>query len=111
MNISKLGALWSLMTGGWAGLAQYILEAVNAQLKKLDPTKLAQLAQVIGCIASALRSLAPLLPEKCRNAIVVTIAAVDDAAKALADGKVEPDELDKIIDAVEAAIDAWKEAK
>lgn len=111
MDISKLGALWSLMTGGWTGLATYILEAVNKQLKKLDPTKLAQFAQVTGCVASALRALAPLLPEKYRIAVTVTIAAVDDAAKALADGKIEQDELDKVIDAVEAAIVAWKETK
>lgn len=111
MDISRLGALWSLMTGGWAGLATYILEAVNRQLKKLDPAKLTQFAQVVGCIASALRALAPLLPEKYRNAVTVTITAVDDAAKALADGEVEQDELDKVIDSVEAAIVAWKETK
>lgn len=111
MNISKLKALWALATGGWAGLATYILEAVNAALKKLDQTKLAQMAQVVGCVLAALKALSPLLPAKYAKACAATIEAVDELAQALADGKVTEEELDAIVDGIEAAIVAWKEAR
>lgn len=54
MDISKLGALWSLMTGGWAGLAVYILEAINKWLAGLDVERLARAAAVVKAVANAL---------------------------------------------------------
>lgn len=112
MNISKFGALWSLMTGGWAGLAVYILEAVNKWLAKLDQTKLAQAAQIVKSVASALEILlGTFLPEKYRDAAQKTLEALNTLALALADGKVTQEELDAQIDAIEAAVLAWKEAK
>ena len=111
MNISKLGALWSLMTGGWAGLAVYILEALNKWLATLDQSKLAQAALVAKSVANAIDALAPLVPAKYADAIKSTTAAVSTLASALADGKVTQEELDANIDAIEAAIDAWKAVK
>ena len=110
MNISKLKALWRLATGGWAGLAEYILETVNDALKRLDVTKLAQMAQVVKAVATAVSALTPLLPARYAAPVRVTFAALDSLAMALADGRVTPEELDVNIDAVEAAIVAWKEA-
>ena len=111
MEVSKIGALYHLLLGGWSGLANYILEAVNSALKKLDPLKLAEFAGVVGNILAAIKALAPLLPAKYAGAVTVTVVAVDDLAKALADGKVTDAELDCIIDGIEAAVAAWKEAK
>lgn len=112
MNISKLGALWKLMTGGWTGLAVYILESVNQRLATLDQTKLAQAAQIVKAIASALEILlGTFLPVKYRDAAQKTLEALNTLALALADGKVTQEELDANIDAIEAAVLAWKEAK
>ena len=112
MNISKLGALWKLMTGGWAGLAVYILEAVNKWLATLDQSKLAQAAQIVKAVASALEILlGTFLPLKYREAAQKTLEALNTLALALADGKITQEELDAQIDAIEAAVAAWKEAK
>lgn len=112
MNISKLGALWRLMTGGWAGLAVYILEAVNEWLATLDQTKLAEAAQVVKAVASALEILLnTFLPLKYRNAAQKTLEALNTLAIALADGKITQEELDANIDAIEAAVLAWKEVE
>lgn len=111
MEISKLGALWSLMTGGWAGLAVYILEALNKWLAKLDQSKLAQAALVVKSVANAIDALAPLVPAKYADAIKATTAAVSTLASSLADGKVTQEELDANVDAIEAAIEAWKAVK
>lgn len=111
MNIGKFGALWSLVTGGWAGLAVYILEAVNKWLDTLDQSKIAQAALVAKSVANAIDALAPLVPTKYFDAIKATTSAVGTLATTLSDGKVTQDELDANIDAVEAAIDAWKKTK
>lgn len=112
MNIGKLGALWSLMTGGWAGLAVYILEAVNKWLATLDQSKLAEVAKIIKSIASALAILLnTFLPEKFRVAAQKTLDALNTLAASLEDGKITQEELDDNIDAIEAAVLAWKEVK
>ena len=109
MNISKIRALWSLMTGGWAGLAVYILESLNKWLATLDRTKLAQAAIVVKSIANAIDALSPLIPAKYANALKATTAAVSTLAESLADGNITQEELDANIDAIEAAIAAWRE--
>ena len=111
MDISKLGALWSLMTGGWSGLAVYILEAINKWLAIIDQSKIAQVALVVKSVSNAIDALAPLLPAKYADAVEATTAAVSKLAESLADGKVTKEELDDNIDAVEAAINAWKKVK
>lgn len=110
MEINKLKALWKLATGGFAGLAVYILEAVNQWLATLDQTKLAQAAQVVKSVASALEILLnTFLPVKYRTAATKTLDALNTLALALADGKITQDELDANIDAIEAAIESWKD--
>lgn len=110
MNISKLKALWALATGGWAGLAVYILEAVNKWLAKLDQEKLAQTAAIVKSIANALAILIEtFLPIRFVRAAKTTLDALNTLATALADGKITQEELDANIDAIEAAIEAWKD--
>ena len=99
------------MTGGWAGLAVYILEAINKWLAILDQSKIAQVALVVKSVSNAIDALAPLLPVKYTDAVKATTAAVSKRAESLADGKVTKEELDDNIDAVEAAINAWKKVK
>ena len=112
MNIGKFGALWSLVTGGWAGLAAYILEAVNKWLATLDQSKLAEVAKIVKAIASALAILLnTFLPEKFRPAAQKTLDALNTLVASLEDGKITQEELDANIDAVEAAVKAWKDIK
>lgn len=111
MNIGKFGALWALVTGGWAGLAVYILEAANKYLAILNQSKIAHAALVAKSVANAIDALAPLVPTKYFDALKATTSAVGTLATSLADGKVTQDELDENIDAIEAAILAWKEVK
>jgi len=108
MEISKFKALWSLMTGGIAGLIKYILEVINEALKKLDPAKIAQVADVVKNVSNALVALVPLLPAKYQDAAKVTIEAINKLSDALKDGNVTEQELNDEIDAIKAAIDAWK---
>ena len=94
MNISKLGALWKLMTGGWAGLAVYILESVNKWLATLDQSKLAQAAQIVKAVASAQEILlGTFLPLKYRAAATKTLEALNTLALALAAYLVERDNI------------------
>lgn len=109
MKISKLKALWSLVTGGWSGLIVYILEAINNALNKLDPEKISKVSEVVTHIGNALVALVPLLPSKYQNAADMTIAAISKLAEALKDGAVSEQELNDEIDAVKKAIQAWKE--
>ena len=108
MNISKLGALWSLVTGGWSGLAVYVLEAVNKWLSSLDQSKIAQCALVAKSVANAIDALSPLLPSKYDAAIKATTAAVSKLAESLADGNVTQEELGDNVRSIESAIKAWK---
>lgn len=111
MKISKIGAVWSFVTGGWAGLAVFILGAVNGYLATLDQSKLAQFALVVKSLANAVDALEPLIQSKYAEAVRATTAALAALAQSLADGKITEDELKANIDAVKAAINAWKEAR
>lgn len=111
MNISKFGAIWNFMTGGWSGLAVYVLEAVNKWLATLDAEKLAQAALVVKSLCNAVDALVPLIPLKYAAAAKATTHALATLAIALADGKLTKEELDVQIDAVEAAVEEWKRVK
>lgn len=111
MNISKFKAVWSFVTGGWAGLAVFILGEVNGYLATLDQSRLAQFALVVKSLANAVDALAPLIPSRYAEAVLATTAALAALAQSLADGKITEEELDANIDAVQAAILAWKEAR
>lgn len=110
MEISKIKALWKLLTGGWAGLAEYILEAVNAWLAKLDKPKLAEASKIVRAISSALVVLLEtFLPARYKAAGRATVIELDTLAAAMEDGELTKAELNENIDAIEAAIKAWKE--
>lgn len=111
MEVSKLKALWSLVTGGWTGLATYLLKVINKTLKKLNPEKVKQAAVVVEAVASALKALVTLVPDKYQSAVALTIETVSKLAEALKSGDIDEKELDDEIDAIEATIQAWKEAK
>ena len=113
LDIGKWSAAWAFLTGGWAGLAKLICEAFTKLLKKADADKLAKYAELAENIAQFIRYGINLFvtDEKLRNAIGAVATAVEQIAVHIKDGEYTPDEMDADIDAIEAAIDAWKEAK
>lgn len=112
MNISRFKALWSLMTGGWTGLAVYVLEAINGWLATVDRSKLSDVARIVKAVSGALEILLnAFLPARYCDAAAKTLEALDVLALSLADGKITQEELDANIDAIEDAISSWRALK
>lgn len=111
MNISKFKIAFKLLFGGMESVADYLLDIANAALAAIDPDKRAKVAAAYNTILNVLatmNSLAWLVPTKWQSAYRMTIAAVSNAADALADFKIEAAELTKVKDAFNAAVTAWR---
>lgn len=112
MNISKIKALWALMTGGWSGLARYILTVVNAGLAKCDAEKCKKAATVALSVSAIIKSAVDAFaPDKYRDAATKTVEALNALALALEDGVLTQDEVSTNVTAISACVDAWKEVK
>lgn len=113
LNISKWSAVWAYMIDGWAGLAKLVCEAFTKLLKKADADKLAKYAELASKIAQFIRYGINLFvtDTKLCNAIGAVATAIEQIALHIKDGEYTPEEMDLDIDAIEAAIDAWKEVK
>ena len=112
MNISKIKAAWAFLTGGWSGLAQYMLKAVNALLAKCDADKCKRTATIAISIAAIVKTACDVFaPDKYKSAAAKTVDALETLAVALEDGNLTEDELNTNIDAISTCIDAWKEVK
>lgn len=110
MNISRIKAIWALVTSGWPGLAQYVLEAVNAALSKCDVEKCKKTASVAISAAAIVKVVCDVFaPEKYKSAAADTVAALETLAGALEDGVLTKDELDSNVDAISKCIETWKE--
>lgn len=111
MNISKLKIAFKYLFGGMESVVDYLLDIVNQALAAIDPDKRAKIAAAYNTLCKVLAtmtSLAWLVPTKWQSAYRMTIAAVADAADALADFKIEAAELTKVKDAFNAAVLAWR---
>ena len=111
MNISKLKIAFKLLFGGMESVVDYLLDIANAALAAIDPDKRAKVAAAYNTILNVLatmNSLAWLVPTRWQSAYRMTIAAVSDAADALADFKIEAAELSEVKDAFNAAVTAWR---
>ncbi len=111
MNISKLKIAFKLLFGGMESVVDYLLDIANAALAAIDPDKRAKVAaayNTLSRILATMNSLAWLVPTRWQSAYRMTIAAVSDAADALADFKIEDAELTKVKDAFNAAVLAWR---
>ena len=112
MNISKFKVVLKYLTGGLASVVEYLLEQFNGLIAKLPAEDVARYAQLAKDIANFLANLCDLISsEPKRNAAKLTADAFADLAAALIDSKITSEELDTIIDAVKAAVAAWKDAK
>lgn len=124
MNISKfklgLTALWGFINplnilhpleSAAENVISYLIDIANAALAAIVPDKRAKIAAAYNTILNvlaAMNALAWLVPTKWQSAYRMTIAAVSDAAYALADFKIEAAELTKVKDAFNAAVTAWR---
>lgn len=111
MNISKLKIAIKLLFGGMESVVEYLLDIANAALAAIDPDKRAKVAAAYNTlcrILATMNSLAWLVPTKWQSAYRMTIAAVSDAADALADFKIDAAELTKVKDSFNAAVTAWR---
>lgn len=110
MNISRFGALWALVTGGWSGLAIYALEGVNSLLAKCDVETLKKTAKIVSSVATTVKGVIEVFVSKeaVKNAAGLTVSALEDLAKALEDGELTKDELDSNIETITSCVNAWK---
>lgn len=112
MNISKIKAAWAFLTGGWSGLAQYLLQAVNAVLEKCDAEKCRKTATIAISVAAIVKTACDVFaPEKYKVAAANTVDALETLATALEDGQLTEAELNDNIDAISTCVEAWKEVK
>jgi hypothetical protein len=109
MNISKVKAAWAFLTGGWSGLAQYLLGLVNKALALCDAEKCRKCATIAISIAAIVKTaVAVFAPEKYRDPAGKTVEALGVVAAALEDGKLTEEELNANIDNIAKCIEAWK---
>lgn len=112
MDISKIKAAWAFLTGGWSGLAEYLLGVVNKGLAKCDAGKLRKTATIAINVAAVVKTGCDVFaPDKYRDAATKTVDALRTLAVALEDGNLAEGEITANIDAIAACIAAWKEVK
>ena len=112
MDISKIKAAWAFLTGGWSGLAEYLLTAVNKGLAMCDTAKLRKTATIAISIAAVVKTACDVFaPEKYKAAATKTVEALEAMATELEDGNLTADEITANISAIAACIDGWKEVK
>lgn len=112
MEISKIKAAWAFLTGGWSGLAEYLLTQVSKGLAKCDTTKLSKTATIAISIAAVVKTACEVFaPEKYKAAAAKTVDALEAMATALEDGNLTADEITANIQAISACIETWKEVK
>lgn len=112
MDISKIKAAWAFLTGGWSGLAEYLLGVVNKGLAKCDAGKLRKTATIAISVAAIVKTACDVFaPDKYKTAANRTIDALETLATALEDGNLAEGEITANIDAISACVAAWKEVK
>ena len=117
MNISKIKLVITALTGGVAGIIEYLLDLFNDQVlakikdKETGLMYLKDVRSLSTCAKEILENHSAQMSEAKTAAGQKTVDALDELAKALEDFKLEPDELDAIVEKVKAAVEAWKAAK
>ena len=109
MDISKIKAAWAFLTGGWSGLAQYLLTVVNKGLAKCDGDKMRKTATIAISVAAVVKTGCEVFaPDKYKAAAAKTVDALETLAVALEDGNLSEGELSSNIDAIADCVAAWK---
>lgn len=110
MNISKWVLLWKFVTGGGAGVVDYVLGLLKAALAGLaNPTK----EKITATLNFALKVLAVaeavkvLIPAKWQIAYELSVAAIKKVVASLQDYEITGEELQAVIDGYMQAYSAW----
>ena len=114
MEISKLKLTWKYLTGGVDGIVEYLLDQFSTQvLSKASPELLAKYCSDVKAlsifIADVVVNHKDDLGEHKTSVAKSIIAGLGDLASALSDGKVTKDELDHIVDEIEAMVKLFHE--
>lgn len=111
MNISAFKCVLKYLTGGVGGVADYLLDALNEVLGKVDPEKKKTVQAALNVtdkVFSSLLAFKWLCPTKWQTAYSETIEAVTAVSMALSDLVVTKEELETIKSAFAGAVKAWK---
>ena len=118
MNIiDKLKIGFCALFGGVTGLIKALLDWFNDRVlsriedKETAAKCLADIRDFRVLLGAVFARHTEWMSEARRVAADKILAAIDTLCAALEDFKLNPEELDAIIDAVKEAIDAWKKAK
>ena len=111
MDISKFKIAWKYIFGGIGSVVDYLLDILNSALAQIDPSKKEQIQAVLNLarrVLSVLEALKWLCPTKWQTAYELTIKAVEAVVDALSDLQITKEEFEKVREAFEAAVKAWK---
>ena len=109
MEISKLKLTWKYLTGGVDCVIEYLLDKFSEQvLSKADPDALkkycADFKALSDFISILITNHRDDWGERKTSIVTSIVIGIGDLSSALSDGKITKDELDRIIDEIEAMI-------
>lgn len=111
MNVSKIKIAFKFIFGGPEAVLDYVMDCANSLADKLPDAKKEDVKGYFETATKTLNTLDAvswLCPQKWRGAWDATVAAFSSLVAALADLKVEKDELAKVADAFRLAYAAWR---
>lgn len=110
MNISRWKVVWSFVTGGGAGVVDYVLGLLRQALDGIGTPTREKIQAVLNFSLKALavvQAFRIFIPVKWQTAYALTVAAIETVIRSLEDFNLEKDELTGIIDAYKSAQGAW----
>ena len=117
MNISKIKALYALLTDGVTGIFKYLLKAINTQVlgkikdKETAAKYLKDAQATYVLVRTVLDNHADDISDEKKKRGEAILAAIEELTKALEDFKFEETELEGIVVKINEAINAFKKTK
>lgn len=111
LDVSNLKLAWNYITGGFGGVADYLLDILNNALKDLDANKKDNVQAVLNFttkVLNILKAISWLCPTKWQFAYKATIDAVQYTADALDDFTIKQEEVSAIYGKFVTAVECWK---
>lgn len=111
LEVSNWSLVWNYLTGGFGGVADYLLDILNNALKNLDASKKDNIQSVLNFalkILATINALSWLCPTKWQTALKSTVAAIDKLIEALSDLSVTQAELTAVYGKFVTAVECWK---
>lgn len=110
MKLTTIKVLIALATGGVDGVVTLGMEALNDALSNIEPGNKAKVQSALNIaekVLSVMVALKWLCPTKWQTAYSKLAASINMACMALEDLNITDEELQKLIDSVKAAFEAW----